>query len=328
MAKVRFGQQLNNPSPTSEEVVRLILAQEVAGLVHYSPRAYQGHDPEAVHQLRVKARRLRSELEIVAPVMKKKAHDEMDEELRWAGKVLGRERDLDVLFELLSSLSGEPSHSLDATVLADIDKKRTKESRRIRKMIRSERYRRLVHSLTLAVIDPPLTKEAASPASEVLHPGLDRTLSSLFRAVDHFGPTPTNDELHEIRILTKRGRYCAEVASTYLGERATYLASVLAKAQGVLGQIHDQVEAIDYLSEQRMLLDRDCTFVAASESPSAAIEWLSDSVEELKRQWRAPMSEARRLSSELKRQPVKVRSIFESLEEAMTRRHGPFVSSR
>jgi CHAD domain-containing protein len=129
VAKVRFGRQLNNPSPTSEEVVRLILAQEVAGLVHYSPRAYQGHDPEAVHQLRVKARRLRSELEIVAPVVKKKAQLHMDEELRWAGKVLGRERDLDVLFELLSSLSGEPSHSLDSTVLADIDDQRAKEVR-------------------------------------------------------------------------------------------------------------------------------------------------------------------------------------------------------
>jgi CHAD domain-containing protein len=328
MAKVRFGQQLNNPSPTCEEVVRLILAQEVAGLVHYSPRAYQGHDPEAVHQLRVKARRLRSELEIVAPVVKKKAQRRMDEELRWAGKVLGRERDLDVLFELLSSLSDEPSHSLDASVLADIDEQRTKESRRIKKMIRSERYRRLVHSLTVSVIEPPLRQNASSPASELLHPGLDRTLSSLFRAVDHYGPAPTNDELHEIRILSKRARYCAEVASTYLGPQATHLASVLAKAQGVLGQIHDQVGAISYLSTQRMLLDRDCTFVASSESPSAAIEWLSDSVEDLKRQWRAPLSEARRLSAELKRQPVKVRSIFETLEEAMTRRHGPFVTSR
>jgi CHAD domain-containing protein len=326
MAKVRFGQHPVNPSPSTEEVVRLIFAQEVAGLVRYGPLARQGHDPEAVHQLRVRARRLRSELEIVAPVIKEKALRRTNKELRWVGGVLGRERDLDVLFELLSSLNDEPSHALDSSVLAEIDEQRTTESHRVRSMIKSKRYRRFVRELSAAVIDPPLRRSASRPASEILHPGLDRTLSSLFRAVDYYGPSPTNLELHAMRILTKRGRYCAEVASTYLGERATNVATVLAKAQGVLGEIHDQVGAISYLSTQRMLLDCDCTFVASSESPSAAIDWLSDSVEELKTQWREPMSEARRLSEELKSPPVKMRSFSGSLEEAMSRRHGPFVT--
>ena len=54
MGKVRFAQQSENPSPSTEEVVHLILAQEVAGLVRFSPGAREGHDPEAVHQLRVR----------------------------------------------------------------------------------------------------------------------------------------------------------------------------------------------------------------------------------------------------------------------------------
>ncbi len=323
MSRVRFTQQTNNQSPTTGQVIRLVLAEEVAGLVRFGPHARLSHDPEAVHQLRVKARRLRSELEIVAPAVKEGPLRRMQKDLRWAGKVLGRERDLDVLFELLSSLNEEPTHALDGSVLAEIDQRRSLEIRHVRAMIGSKRYRAMVRSLSEAVIDPPLRECASEPASEVLHPGLDRTLSSLYRAVDYYGPSPTNLELHEIRILTKRARYCCEVASTYLGEPATNVAVVLASVQGVLGQIHDEVVAIDYLSEQRSMFDRDFAFVASSESPSAAIEWLSDSIEELKTTWRGPLGEARRLSAELRSRPAKIRSFFESHQEALPRR-GPY----
>jgi CHAD domain-containing protein len=112
--------------------------------------------------------------------------------------------------------------------------------------------------------------------------------------------------------MTKRARYCAEVASTYLGERATNVATTLAEAQGILGNLHDQVGAIVYLSAQRLLLDRDFTFVASSEVPSAAIEWLTNSVTGLLSRWREPLERARGLSEDLEVRPMKVRSFFES----------------
>jgi CHAD domain-containing protein len=312
MGKVRFAQQSENPSPSTEEVVHLILAQEVAGLVRYSPGAREGHDPEAVHQLRVRARRLRSELEIVAPVIQAKPLRHMRSDLKWVGGVLGRQRDLDVLFELLSSLSDEPSHCLDGLVLESLDARRAKESRRVQTMIRSKRYRQLVRELSAAANHPPLRRDASLPASEVLHPGLTHTVKLLFETVDLYGTSPTNLELHEIRIMSKRARYCAEVASTYLGERATNVATTLAEAQGILGNLHDQVGAIVYLSAQRLLLDRDFTFVASAEAPSAAIEWLTNSVTGLLSRWREPLERARGLSEDLEVRPMKVRSFFES----------------
>jgi CHAD domain-containing protein len=299
VAKVRFGQQPDNPSPSSEEVVRLVLGQEVAGLVRYGPRASLGHDPEAVHQLRVKSRRLRSELEIVAPVIKEKPLKEFRSQLRWVGGLLGRQRDLDVLYILLSSLSDQPSTALDASVLLAIDILRNRESQRVQTMIRSKRYRELVQSLSAAVVQPPLRPNAAKAASVVLRPGLNLTLANLFKSVDRFGPAPTSAELHRIRILTKRGRYCSEVASTYLGQRATDLAAVLADVQGVLGNLHDQIEAITYLSAQRVKFERDFTLSAASEAPGAAIEWLTGSVTRLLAQWREPLERARVMSEEL-----------------------------
>jgi CHAD domain-containing protein len=299
MAKVRFGQQPDNPSPTCAEVVRLILGQEVAGLVRYGPRASVGHDPEAVHQLRVKSRRLRSELEIVAPAIKSSALREFRSELRWVGGVLGRQRDLDVLYLLLNSLSDQPSAALDESMLVAIDILRNRESEQVQRMIRSKRYRELVRTLRAAVVKPPLRTVAAQPASLVLRPGLENTLSELFKTADRFGPSPTSLELHHIRILSKRGRYCSEVASTYLGERATNLATALAEVQGVLGTLHDQIGAITYLSAQRVKFERDFTLSAASEAPGAAILWLTGSVTRLLAQWREPLEWARVMSEEL-----------------------------
>lgn len=312
MAKVRFAQQADNPSPTTDEVVHLVFAQEVAGLVKYSPRARDGHDPEAVHQLRVKARRLRSELEILTPAIRSKPMKQMSADLKWAGGVLGRERDLDVLHELLSSLSDGPSHVLDGSVLETLDAQRAEESERVQAMINSKRYRRMVRTLSSAVDNPPLRASAARPASEVLHPVFIDALASVFETVDLYGGSPTSLELHEIRKMAKRGRYGAEVANTYLGERATVLATTFAEAQGVLGNIHDQIEAIVYLSAQRLLLDRDFAFSASSEAPSAAIDWLTHSVTGLMSKWREPLERARCLSENLDVAPIKVRSFFES----------------
>jgi CHAD domain-containing protein len=310
MAKVRFGQQPENPSPTGAEVVRLVLGQEVAGLVRYGPRASVGHDPEAVHQLRVKSRRLRSELEIVAPAIKTQALKEIRSELRWVGGVLGRQRDLDVLYLLLNSLSDQPSTALDESMLVAIDILRNRESQEVQTMIRSKRYRELVRTLSAAVVKPPLRASSTQPASVLLRPGLNLTLSNLFETAEKFGDSPTSLELHRIRILAKRGRYCSEVASSYLGERATELSVVLAQVQGILGNLHDQIEAITYLSAQRVKFERDFTRSAASEAPSAAIRWLTGSVSRLLTQWREPLEQARVLSDKLMAYTPPSSSIF------------------
>lgn len=60
-------------------------------------------EPDAVHQTRVAVRRLRSLLTVFADVFKKEATDELRDELRWAGRVLGECRDAEVLAELLSA---------------------------------------------------------------------------------------------------------------------------------------------------------------------------------------------------------------------------------
>ncbi len=53
--------------------------------------------PDAVHQLRVAARRLRSTLATFAPVVRDKDFDAVAAELRWLAKAYDQARELDVL---------------------------------------------------------------------------------------------------------------------------------------------------------------------------------------------------------------------------------------
>jgi CHAD domain-containing protein len=295
VAKTGVVGQPGGSSPSAHEVVRYLLHREVAGLVKNGPLARKGDDPEGVHQLRVSARRLRSELTIVAPAIKTAPLRRLRGELRWIGQILGRQRDLDVLSQLLRSLDDRLPLGVERSVVVALDDQRTRESRRVATTLRSKRYRRLVAQLVDAVDDPPLRKVAARPASIVLQPGLADTLSSLFAAVDGCGSTPTNEQLHRIRIMAKRGRYSAEIASSYLGERASAVAVALARVQDVLGRLHDQVVAIDYLSARRATP----AGTGSADSLGAAIHWLNTSNEKLRAQWREPMATARDGSVEL-----------------------------
>lgn len=285
-------------SLSAEEVIRFLMGREVAGLVRNDPLARRGEDPEGVHQLRVSARRLRSELQIVAPAFTPDSLHHFRDELRWLGSTLGRQRDLDVLLSLLVSTSKELSTPLDSSVLAAIVDQRIGESRKVAAALTSKRYRRLVGTLSDAVVEPPLRKTASLPASDVFRAGLNDTLSTLFRTAQECGAQLASEDLHRIRIMAKRGRYSSEIASLYLGERATNIAESLSKVQDILGDFHDHVGAISYLLSIRTVSDTTGSTVDRSWT-NEAISWLRSSNESLKAAWRTPLEAARQSSVEV-----------------------------
>jgi CHAD domain-containing protein len=285
--------------PSCEQIVRSVLAREAAGILKFDPVARQGDDPEGVHQLRVCTRRLRAELKIFAPVLKPRPLGKLRKELRWLGGILGRQRDLDVLYELLQSLSDELPLSLDRSVLKKIDQRRQREKIRVRRTLKSKRYRRLVAALCDAVLDPPLRKNASKRAKAVFGPELRDTLKTLFKSADKYGPTSSVLQLHRVRIMAKHGRYSSEVACAYVSKDMANVASALAEVQEILGHLHDQAEAVAYLSARRMRPEGSCAVEGSGESITAAIDWLGESIEKLKSMWRVPLADARRLAGEI-----------------------------
>jgi CHAD domain-containing protein len=284
-------------SMTSEEVVRSLFAREVSHVLKYDPVARLGIDLEGVHQLRVGARRLRSELEVVAPALKSTPRRSLERELHWLGSALGRQRDLDVLRQLLSSPADEPLIIAESPVLEALDQAWEQEHRRIQKLLSSSRYRRAITMLAEAVVDPPLRGAAIRPARELLHPGVIENLHRLFALADGLGSAPSNEDLHQLRIAAKRARYGAEVASLFLGEAAETLADSLATVQGQLGDLHDCVVALALVESTLASKDYERLPEEISTSDHHAVQRLEDSISELRSHWSEPMGEARSRSS-------------------------------
>ena len=282
---------------SSASLTHQIFARELATWVKFDPLAREGIDPEGVHQLRVTSRRLRAELSVLAPLLSRKLSQDLAKELRWIGKILGRQRDFDVLSGLLIHLQHEDA-PYDSSVLSRLQRHREAERRRVRNALTSSRYQRLARDLATWAVSPPLRRRARSRASDVLRPGLLAGLVELFHDVDSVGPNATDETLHQLRITIKHARYRAEVASSALGANVNAVAKDLARAQGVLGDLHDRVVASSYLYEwrtSRWPIDKTNTH----DPVEIALSALADEMTSLRQAWRAPLAKARRHSTAL-----------------------------
>src|SRR5579864_9352675 len=96
---------------SAKDVIRSVLAESVASLLHHDPLVRTSGDPEAVHQARVATRKLRSHLRTFAPLLEVEWIDPLRSELGWLALSLGTVRDSEVLLERLR----ERAQSLPST---------------------------------------------------------------------------------------------------------------------------------------------------------------------------------------------------------------------
>ncbi len=163
----------------------------------------------------------------------------------------------------------------------------------------SDRYRDLITRLAAAVIGPPYRSNllSQSPAAILLLEGLRSTLSQTFFVADSYGTSPTNDELHRIRILVKKARYRASLASSVLGTPAKNLASLFEEVQTVLGELHDRVVTLKVFDEGlNEMVERDPA-LRIDASRMRVHRHLEREIRALKSRWRRPLDRARHQST-------------------------------
>ena len=277
----------NEVAVSGEDVVRRLFAHELVNLVENDRRARssQLNDDEAIHQLRVSTRRLRAKLQVVGWVLSSAAYRDFREDLGDVGAVLGELRNLGVLEELYEPLLARSNEASAVHERLDHDLKGAK--RRVQRCLESRQYRRVIERLASWTIDPPLRRRSRHDAAILFAPRLWTMTDELFAAVDAYGPQPTLDQLHRIRKLAKSGRYNFEVASWYLGEQASEVASTFEELQSTLGELHDLSVAVDYLEP--------------IPTPTHDIkDALSTQMTPLLAQWRAPLHHAQQLSGLLR----------------------------
>jgi CHAD domain-containing protein len=237
------------PNAPARDVIRNTIAESVAALLHHDPLVRTGRDPEAVHQARVATRKLRSHLRTFGPLLDVTGTEPLRSELGWLALSLGAVRDREVLLARLRdrtrSLPANDIRSAGALLQLlenEIDSLRKK----LKEDLDSQRYIELLENLVAAAHSPATLPDADAPAAVVL-PALAATPWRRLRsAVKQLPDTPTDPELHRIRILAKRARYAAEAVAP-VAAAANQFAKAAARMQTVLGEHQDSVTAQAWL---------------------------------------------------------------------------------
>jgi CHAD domain-containing protein len=214
-------------------------------------RATSSPDPEDVHQARVASRRLRSDLKTFRGVLDPVWVDHTRVQLEWLGDMLGRVRNFDVFEEMLTSQKDDDSDAAEgwAIVLGRLARERSDAASIARAALDATEYLDLVDRLHAARNQPPFFGEipADAPAKRVL-PGLvGAQWRRLRRRVRKADATPSDDQLHRIRIAAKQLRYGSEAAQPVIGKPARRVAKDAEQLQELLGNQHDSVTLSEWV---------------------------------------------------------------------------------
>jgi CHAD domain-containing protein len=252
------------PRPTrGEEGAAAFIARKAraldASLAKAIRRVMTNADAEALHDMRVAIRRLRTVLRLARPVYGRYRTTAVRRAFTQVQAKTGELRDEEALAETLDGLS------VDDPAFIEWRARRRAREKRLRAAVISRlragdltRARRLLHALLLLPVRP--SRDA------VVGRFARRTVNRARKKVEAMRDVPTSDVelMHELRIRYKELRYSAETFAEVLPLDLAALAPPAARFQKRLGDIHDIDTALDALSRARGLPPETSARVAAA----------------------------------------------------------------
>jgi CHAD domain-containing protein len=246
---------LDEPPATGQlsagEVLHEALREQVAHLLEQEPGARQVI-PDAVAEMRVTTRRLRSILLGFSRTLDASVTRPIAEELKWLGAQLADESDTQALVERLSEDVGIlPEDMVVGPVVADLREAVRQLAERgadtINLALDDPRYLALQQNLEQLVANPPLTDRADQDALVELPKSLAKAVRALDRRLIEAAELPPgqarDEALHEARKADKRVRYMSELIAPLVGQPAHRLHHQAEKLQKLLGDHQDSVIA-------------------------------------------------------------------------------------
>lgn len=210
--------------------------------------------PDAVHQMRVACRRLRSDLRTFRPVLDDPRVEVLRGELAWLADTLGGSRDLEVLrARLAKTARADQLAPLDAGAVATVDALLAQRERDARPVVlaalSSPRYLELLELLVATAREPVGSDVADRRCVDELPELVGATWAHLAKNAGRLHLDDPDDDWHRVRILAKRARYAAEVAAVVLGGPAKRTAKAATAVQTVIGDHQDAAVAADRVLE-------------------------------------------------------------------------------
>ncbi|MGX6747620.1 CHAD domain-containing protein [Streptomyces xantholiticus] len=251
------GPPESSGSRTAGDHVLAYVREQTDAIIAYDPGVRRDL-PDAVYQMRVATRRLRSALRTYRKVLDRDVTQPVIDELKWLAGELGVARDQEVLAERLHGmvdavpvtlLLGPVAARLRHWSVAGADAAR----RTAVAALDSDRYLALLDSLDALRADPPLLKAASGAPVAVLAKAVLKEYDRLATRTDRALSLPAGEErdhaMHDARKAAKRARYAAEVARPALGKAAKRFGKRMKAVQQVLGDHQDSVVAREALRE-------------------------------------------------------------------------------
>ncbi len=229
------------------EVVLAYLDAQARQLRRYDPLVRRDA-PDAVHQMRVAARRMRSALQAFGRVVDREATHELTAELKWVAGELSAARDTEVMAKRVAKLLNQVPDELK---LGPIDaaatrvfERRAAEARTVGlAALDSDRYLALHERIDALLTDPPLSAPASRKAKRELPKSIRRAYRRVESGMADAQRQPAGADrdraLHETRKAAKRLRYATEAAGSALGKPAARLKKRLKSVQSLLGDHQD-----------------------------------------------------------------------------------------
>lgn len=241
---------------TAAQLLHQYLDEQVHAL-RTAEQALRDDAPDAVHDVRVAVRRLRSCLRVFRPMFRPDAIGRLQTDLAWLSELLGEARDVEVLRNgITASLQELPDELLLGPVWVELERALAKPEantmRVVRAALTSTRYRVLQTALDHLLLGRSYRPRAEKPAKKRLRRRVGKALDKVNAAVETAADADraTHDAaLHDVRKKAKRLRYACEAAEPALGKKARKLGRESKKIQRTLGEHHDTVEMRTTLRE-------------------------------------------------------------------------------
>ena len=219
-----------------------LLTRRVREMFRVYPKALLG-DVEAVHDLRVAARRLRAALVLLADEREGRRARRADKTLRDLARAAGRGRDLDVGLEILEALPAGASEG-NARLRRALSASRSRARFLSREALLDLELAHLRRDLRALVAS---TQVDRSVLTERIHALRLREEEVIGRELANGRAWPKPEQLHSARRAARRLRYTAELEQLFGGVDAD-AADRWRKMQTRLGEIQDRHVLGDWLS--------------------------------------------------------------------------------
>lgn len=220
------------------------------------PKVREGHDRDAVHDMRVATRRIRSTLQLLedAPDFDAKHLRALRRHLRTLAHRLGAVRDLDVFLKHLEDYEHEHPGAKDGLhpLRHSLDHRRERARRKLQHELDGAKVHHYLDQVETFATQTPNSFSQPRPVLVRHFAGsaLWRRYEDVLRFETDVFDAPARD-LHKLRITCKRARYAVELFEPALGDGARDIENGLIAVQDHLGDLQDTVVALATVEEIR-----------------------------------------------------------------------------